>query len=136
MQHKAGTADFFPNGGSHQPGCGIERANSFMESCDHSRAWQLYQESVRSPEAFPAIKCSSWDDFLYNGTCEVNEVTYMGFGASLNSSGKFYLQTNGNVFNFSRGFDGISPMRVNITRLSTPNGDLPVSTKAQQSFLF
>lgn len=133
MQHKAGSADFYPNGGSHQPSCEMGRqTNNFMESCDHSRAWQLYQESLKSPDAFPAIRCNSWDDFLFNGTCEVNEVTYMGFGAHLKSRGKFFLETNGNLFNFSKGFDGISSMRVNVSRLLTPNndGNLPLSNKA------
>lgn len=33
-------ADFFPNGGRSQPGCGINI------SCSHERAWQLFAATV------------------------------------------------------------------------------------------
>ncbi|XP_050079393.1 endothelial lipase-like [Anopheles maculipalpis] len=43
--HPIGTADFYPNGGTHQPGCGL---NVLM--CSHSRAWELFVESLQEPE--------------------------------------------------------------------------------------
>lgn len=88
MQRSAGNADFFPNGGLTQPGCDVNATASMLGSykyiCDQARSWQLYQASVRDPQAFPAVKCSSWDEFLIeNGTCFKDNVVYMGFGANL-----------------------------------------------------
>ncbi|XP_052863517.1 lipase member I-like [Anopheles cruzii] len=47
FQHPIGTADFYPNGGSHQPGCGLNIAGL----CSHSRAWELFVETLMQPEA-------------------------------------------------------------------------------------
>uniref|UniRef100_A0A1Y9IV86 Lipase domain-containing protein n=1 Tax=Anopheles minimus TaxID=112268 RepID=A0A1Y9IV86_9DIPT len=44
--HPIGTADFYPNGGSHQPGCGF----NVVGLCSHSRAWELFVESLLEPE--------------------------------------------------------------------------------------
>ncbi|XP_058119574.1 phospholipase A1 VesT1.02-like [Anopheles ziemanni] len=41
-----GTADFYPNGGTHQPGCGLPMAGL----CSHTRAWELFVESLVEPE--------------------------------------------------------------------------------------
>ncbi|XP_035781036.1 phospholipase A1 VesT1.02-like [Anopheles albimanus] len=46
FQHPIGTADFYPNGGSHQPGCGLNIAGL----CSHSRAWELFVETLLEPE--------------------------------------------------------------------------------------
>ncbi|XP_041787627.1 phospholipase A1-like [Anopheles merus] len=40
-----GTADFYPNGGSHQPGCGLD----VVGLCSHTRAWELFAESLLEP---------------------------------------------------------------------------------------
>ncbi|KAK3917395.1 Pancreatic lipase-related protein 2 [Frankliniella fusca] len=70
-----GDADFFPNGGARQPGCSVreQRARGEMypggfSSCSHSRAWQLYAESVVEPTSFPALRCRTDRDFR-SGQC-------------------------------------------------------------------
>jgi len=107
MTAECGTVDFYPNGGTHQPGCGILFIDN--DICNHLRAWKLFQAALRSPKGFPAVQCASYDDFLHNGNCLQNEIAYMGVETSRNASGKYYLQTNGNMYKFSKGLDGIKP---------------------------
>lgn len=86
MKHRIGTLDFYPNGGSNHPGCNDDAAAILIESyhqvCDHARSWHFYQATVRDPKAFPAIRCSSWEEFLINGKCDYNDIEFMGFGAN------------------------------------------------------
>ena len=86
MLHRVGSADFFPNGGSNHPGCDVDTTASLIgpnaSICDHARSWHFYQASVRDPQAFPAIRCSSWDDFVSNETCFKDDIANMGFGAN------------------------------------------------------
>ncbi|XP_050088339.1 phospholipase A1 VesT1.02-like [Anopheles aquasalis] len=59
FQHPIGTADFYPNGGSHQPGCGLNIAGL----CSHSRAWELFVETLLEPEdKLLASRVASLDD--------------------------------------------------------------------------
>lgn len=61
----------------------------------------------------------------------------MGFGVEKGQTGKYFLQTNANQFNLSRRMDGISFMKVNLTRLQTPDpnhGEIPADV--QQEILF
>lgn len=43
----AGDSDFYPNGGRNQPDC-------LTAFCSHSRAWELFAESIRNPRGFRA----------------------------------------------------------------------------------
>lgn len=87
MLNSTGSADFYPNGGSHNPGCLVEATGTLFEHhqkfCNHARAWHFYQATVCKPTAFPAITCKSWDDFLRNDdeNCYKKIINYMGFGA-------------------------------------------------------
>ncbi|CRL07959.1 CLUMA_CG020953, isoform A [Clunio marinus] len=132
MIHRVGHIDFFPNGGTHHPGCAVDAGSGVFGpveyACDHYRSWHFYQASVRDEKVFPAIRCISYDDFLYNGTCYANDIVYMGFGADITATGKYYLQTRGNLFNLSAGMDGIRPLKYGVTRLNVPyNNYMPMS---------
>lgn len=89
-------------GGSNQPGCEEDMIPSV---CFHSRSWQLYQESVRCKNAFIAIKCDSFQQFIKNS--EKNEcwpdTALMGYEASKELRGNYYLRTHRNVYKLSLG---------------------------------
>jgi len=143
MQRRVGDIDFYPDGGANHPGCDVDVTSSMVGSfhyvCDHARSWHFYQSSVRDPERFPAIRCNSWDDFMTNDPkgCYPNDIAYMGFG-STNQTGKYFLQTNGNMFNLSRRMDGVRYMKVNLTRLITPGedtaGEIPIDVQEEVMF--
>ena len=74
---KLGHADFYPNGGRTQPGCGIDIAGA----CAHSRAFEFYAESLIN-NAFVGTLCSSHNDFNH-GRCNGNPTALMG-GVNVN----------------------------------------------------
>ena len=91
--------DFYPNDGDAQPGC-------VVPPCSHSRAWQLFSETVLSPDAFPALRCSGWEAFVA-GDCEGADQEAMGYGASPSARGTFFLKTAGYA-PYGMGDEGIA----------------------------
>ncbi|EZA54813.1 Pancreatic triacylglycerol lipase [Ooceraea biroi] len=72
MEQEIGDSDFYPNGGTEQPGCG------WIEiGCAHSRSFLYYAESIRNPTGFRA-----------------GEVFMGGPVIDSNAKGKYILQTN------------------------------------------
>ncbi|XP_056013685.1 inactive pancreatic lipase-related protein 1-like [Ostrea edulis] len=103
-----GHVDFFPNGGSKQPGCQRSlwtNIQNFLKgkfgritdsvACSHMRAIYYFIESINSPCEFQAFPCNTYWDF-YQGKCATcNEgCNRMGYHADESATGKFYLQTN------------------------------------------
>lgn len=141
MLHRVGTIDFYPDGGTKHPGCDVDITASMVEPyqyvCDHARSWHLYQLSVRDPQALPAVRCNDYDDFL-SGGCFKEDVAFMGFGANMSETGKYFLQTNANLFNLTRGSDGIKATNYTLVHLQVPSGDeeLPIIPPKVQEMIF
>jgi len=94
---KGGHIDFFPNGGSRQPGCVFNLFKPVGSiSCNHMRAPAYYTASVKRLCSWTAYPCSSYRNFQRgkclrcNGSCPS-----MGYDADRTKrSGTFYLTTN------------------------------------------
>ena len=61
-----GNKSFYPNGGTTQPGCGVD----LTSSCSHGRSYEYYIESINSQVGFGCYQCSSYEELL-NGKCNV-----------------------------------------------------------------
>ncbi|KAF8786114.1 inactive pancreatic lipase-related protein 1-like [Argiope bruennichi] len=103
-----GHMDFYPNGGSKQPGCDNAKGEEAPPSndptavfakhkCPHMRANTYFQESVNPRCRFQAVYCNSYADFE-SGKCRSSSiVSPMGLHAQkiprLTAPAKFYLKT-------------------------------------------
>eukprot|EP00088_Acartia_fossae_P063703 TRINITY_DN7785_c0_g1_i5.p1 TRINITY_DN7785_c0_g1~~TRINITY_DN7785_c0_g1_i5.p1 ORF type:complete len:358 (-),score=46.80 TRINITY_DN7785_c0_g1_i5:28-1080(-) len=100
-----GHYDFFPAGGSHQPGCtdlcvvtacNENDINDLIKGgCSHSRAVEYFVESVNlsSATSFMAWQCDSWESFQ-RGECCQSQFAHMGLHLDRYSpEGVYYLMT-------------------------------------------
>ncbi|XP_076462882.1 inactive pancreatic lipase-related protein 1-like [Babylonia areolata] len=113
MAEAMGHVDFYPNGGSHQPGCDQDLLSTLTHSawsavtvglysaegavaCSHLRAIDLFTESIGTPCPFTAYPCSSEDDFDQGRClgCPGNGCSRLGYHADGESGrGSMYLHT-------------------------------------------
>uniref|UniRef100_A0A182NSI6 Lipase domain-containing protein n=1 Tax=Anopheles dirus TaxID=7168 RepID=A0A182NSI6_9DIPT len=100
MYDPIGTADFYPNGGKHQPGC---LPWIFGMSCSHGRAWELYAESVYTPVGFKAVPCDSVQQ-IEGSVCRIDlpKMDMGGEPVNKTKSGLFVLSTNSR-FPYAKG---------------------------------
>uniref|UniRef100_A0A6M2E0G1 Putative pancreatic lipase-like enzyme n=1 Tax=Xenopsylla cheopis TaxID=163159 RepID=A0A6M2E0G1_XENCH len=69
-----GHADFYPNGGMKQPGCGLD----FAGTCSHSRSSQLFIETFL-PGTFVSYNCLNYEEISKDKKCTViNKMAKMG----------------------------------------------------------
>jgi len=95
-----GTIDFFPNGGSDQPGCtkiDLIDITSVGDPiwCDHHRAWEFFIEAVLNPDKFESTKCNVEKKLLVfeKKTCSENDTVNIG-DLKTKKTGNYYLETN------------------------------------------
>lgn len=92
-----GHADFYPNGGSEQPGC--RTLDLFSNGvCSHARSIYLLAESINSKVAFQGIKCEDGENV---SKCSGRVATMGGRSNNINEVGVFYLKTR-NASPFAR----------------------------------
>ncbi|XP_055538359.1 pancreatic lipase-related protein 2-like isoform X1 [Wyeomyia smithii] len=89
-----GDADFYPNWGRIQPGCGPDVGGG----CAHQRAVDYYVESIASSVGFNAVQCSSFQD-IRRGICSATGETARMGGEPPNRGtavrGVYHLSTAG-----------------------------------------
>lgn len=87
-----GHIDFYPNGGTRQPGCGFD----YRGLCAHNRAHMYFAESIISDVPFTAVRCRDYDELYYNGSCEGTGETLImgGFDIHYGKDGIYYLKIN------------------------------------------
>lgn len=66
-----GHADFYVNGGTKQPGCGLDP----VRVCAHMRAYALYAEMVRNPGLFTTRECGNVSEALAE-LCHGEELSF------------------------------------------------------------
>ncbi|KAG8192467.1 hypothetical protein JTE90_017996 [Oedothorax gibbosus] len=107
IKETIGHMDFYPNGGTRQPGCffNLYEDNDFnatferlvANSCDHSRANFYFLESIKNCTFF-ATQCESYAAFE-NGECSGGAVVEMGLHTrkipKVEGGAKFFLKTHG-----------------------------------------
>ncbi|EDS34113.1 lipoprotein lipase [Culex quinquefasciatus] len=87
-----GTADFYPNGGKKQPGCG----RLFYRRCSHKRAVTIFKESLMA-KGYYANRCPSLDKL--NHKCNLGRVEFGEVDVHplmKKPRGVYYFETNAN----------------------------------------
>lgn len=84
-----GHADFYPNGGTRQPGCGADA------SCSHSRSHGIFAESITTPIGFWSRQCADLEEIRNNICTDVGPMVPMGGEPSNRgrAEGLYYLET-------------------------------------------
>jgi len=105
LAKSVGDVDFYPNGGSEQPGCGRSASSSILINlasllasdlmnnlCNHNRAYELFTSSLNKCK-FNAYECYDYSCFL-NGNSDYKNSNLMGLDAITKEEPyNYYLET-------------------------------------------
>lgn len=87
-----GDADFYPNWGKSQPGCGSDLSGA----CSHQRSALYWAESINSTPGFWAKSCVDYND-ISNQNCSLSNTVNIKMGGDPSNHGKaigvYYLKT-------------------------------------------
>ncbi|XP_055633799.1 lipase member H-like [Toxorhynchites rutilus septentrionalis] len=111
-----GSADFYPNGGITQPGCGLNIGGL----CSHSRSWKLFVESLLEPEEnLMAERIGSLGDLPAIGLNRIGRAKLGGepSNAACGVLGLYYINTNDRSPYFGKHHRYLSQRRVRYTSL-------------------
>lgn len=95
-----GHVDFYPNGGSSQPGC-EPAPDIYGTACSHGRSIEFFAESILSENGFYAYKCKSYEEY-HTDLCKTNDFLLMGDPTPTNARGVYYLDTT-SKFPYAKG---------------------------------
>ena len=84
-------ADFYPNFGSSQPGCGLDIAGT----CAHGRANEFFAEAINSAR-FVARRCTGYAQITGRTACTGASAVMGNDAGSPGLNGVFFLTTNNN----------------------------------------
>jgi len=99
-KQEVGHLDFFPNGGTSQPGCwAMDKGVVKWLACSHYRSMELFIESINTNCPFRSYSCSSYLDFDkgYCSSCPPSGCPAIGWNAVASKGkieGSFYARTN------------------------------------------
>ncbi|GBP56144.1 Lipase member H [Eumeta japonica] len=92
---------FFNDEGANQPHCGSAYipvlGSSQVAKCNHKACVKYWTRTVEHPQWYLAWRCDSYRNFR-KGRCAANEVTIAGYSNPGNSTGVFYVSTDGYGF--------------------------------------
>jgi hypothetical protein len=127
FEEALGDVDFYPNGGSQQPGCErLVEIDAGISSCNHGRSYQLFTDSITSGSSdFNSYPCSSDDDFEAGNcfSCD-GGCNNMGFYANSDVTGTFYLATRAEA-----------PYTAKFYRILIKLGELQLDTYGDLAFI-
>ncbi|CAH0559145.1 unnamed protein product [Brassicogethes aeneus] len=102
-----GHVDFWINNNSTiQPGCtdvteviarGLFDTISYV-FCSHAYSYHVGVYAVYHPNAFPALKCTSYEEYA-NGLCNNNDLQYVGDQVTASAQGNYYAKAGNEVYN-------------------------------------
>ncbi|KAL3288200.1 hypothetical protein HHI36_002650 [Cryptolaemus montrouzieri] len=96
FRDRCGTIDFFPNGGSCQPGCvrlNLQSIDALLDplTCSHTRSHTYLTQAITVTRSFLGRKCPTYGHFQLGYKCQ-ETVADMG-NFTENAEGSFYLET-------------------------------------------
>lgn len=102
FKHPLGQATFYPNGGTRQPGCGMDLAGA----CAHARSVTLFAESVAKGKdnSLDAVKCADWQEVKDKKCSGDAEGVKIGDRRNFGRAKGVYFLKTGAIAPFGLGF--------------------------------